>query len=93
MVKHVVMWTLKDKSKAEFLKNEIDGMKGKIPSLVDVESGVNYNESDAAFDLVLISIHRSKEELDAYQVDPIHQAFAQLLKPEVISRHVVDFEF
>ena len=93
MIKHVVMWTLKDKSRAEYLKKEIEGMKGKIPTMVDVESGVNYNSSDAAYDLVLISVHRSKEELDAYQKDPVHVALGKILKPEVLSRHVVDFEF
>lgn len=93
MVKHVVMWTLKDKNRAAALKEGIDAMKGKVPSMVDVESGINYNGSDAAFDLVLISVHRSKEELEAYQDDPVHGEFKKLIGPEALSRHVVDFEF
>ncbi len=93
MVKHVVMWTLKDKSKAEALKKEIEFMKGRISTMVDVECGVNCNSSDAAYDLVLISVHNSREDLNAYQTDPVHVAFGKILKPEVISRHVVDFEF
>ena len=93
MIKHVVMWTLKDKSRADYLKKEIESMKGKISTMVDVEAGVNYNSSDAAFDLILISVHNSKEDLDAYQSDPIHCALRDELVPEVLTRHVVDFEF
>ena len=60
MVKHVVMWKLKDKSAAEGLQKAILGMKGKVPSLIDIECGINFAEGDAACDLVLISTHASR---------------------------------
>ena len=92
MVKHIVMWSLKDKADAEELKAAIDAMKGRVPSMVDVESGINYNPSDASCDLVLISTHNSREDLDAYQDDPVHGEVKKLVGPKVVSRHVVDFE-
>ena len=93
MVKHVVMWTLKDKGDAPNLKAAIDNMKGKVSSMVDVECGINYNPGSAACDLILISVHNSKEELDAYQDDPIHGEVKKLVGAAVTARYVVDFEF
>jgi hypothetical protein len=92
MIKHVVMWTLKDKTKAEELKKAIDSMKGKINSLTDIECGINYNEN-ADCDLVLISVHKTRQDLDAYQVDPIHKEVGALIGGSVSSRHAVDFEY
>lgn len=93
MVKHVVMWTLKDEDDAPKLKAAIENMKGKVPSMVDVECGINYNTGNAACDLILISVHNSKEELDAYQDDPIHGEVKKLVGAAVTARYVVDFEF
>lgn len=93
MVKHIVMWTLKDKADAVKLKSVIEDMKGKIPSLVDVECGINYNSGDAACDLILISVHNSKEDLDTYQDDPIHGEVKKIVAAAVTARYVVDFEF
>lgn len=92
MVKHIVMWTLKNKAEAPALKEAIEGMKGKVPTMVDVECGINYNPADAACDLVLISVHNSKEDLDAYQDDPIHGEVKKIVGAAVTARHVVDFE-
>lgn len=93
MVKHVVMWRLKDRADGPGLKKAIENMKGKVPSLVDVECGINYNPADAACDLILISVHNSREELDAYQDDPLHGEVKKLVGPAVTERYVVDFDF
>ena len=93
MVKHIVMWSLKDKAKAPELKKCIEGMKGHVSTLVDVECGINVNPADAACDLVLISLHNSKADLDLYQKDPVHGEVKKIIGPQVLSRHVVDFEY
>ena len=93
MVKHIVMWTLSDISKAQELKALIESMKGKVDSLVDIESGINYNEEKADCDLVLISVHKTREDLEAYQIDPVHKEVAKVIGACVTSRHAVDFEF
>ncbi len=92
MVKHVVMWKLKDPSKAQELRTAILNMKGKVPSMIDVECGINFTEGDAACDLVLISTHESREALDTYQADPVHGEVKKLVGPAAASRHVADFE-
>ena len=92
MVKHVVMWKLKDKNRAEELKDAIYSMKGKVPSMVDVECGINFNPGEAACDLVLISTHNNRAELDDYQDDPLHGEIKKIVGPAAMSRHVTDFE-
>jgi len=93
MVKHVVMWTLNDVSQAPELKKSIESMKGRVDCLVDIECGINYNKDKADCDLVLISVHNSRNDLDAYQIDPIHKEVAKVIGAYVSSRHAVDFEF
>lgn len=93
MVKHIVMWNLKDKAEAPKLKTVIENMNGKVPSLVEVECGINYNPGDSACDLILISVHKSKEDLDAYQDDPIHGEVKKIVGAAVTARYGVDFEY
>ena len=92
MVKHVVMWNLKDPSKAGDIQKAILSMRGKIPSLIDLECGINFAPGDAACDLVLISTHKNREELDAYQADPVHGEIKKIMSVESVSRSAVDFE-
>lgn len=86
------MWKLKDPGLANKLKRSIESMNGRVPSLVSAEAGTNFVEGDAACDLVLISIHKSRTDLDMYQDDPVHGEIKKLIGPAAVSRHVVDFE-
>lgn len=92
MVKHVVMWTLKEPGRAQELKSAVDGMKGRVAGLTDLECGIDFIRGEASCDLVLISTHASREELDRYQADPVHGEVKKLIGPAAASRHAVDFE-
>ena len=79
MVKHIVMWKLKEeaegktkKENAEIIKSSLEGLKNKISEIVEIEVGINWNDSDAAYDVVLYSVFNTREDLDSYQVNP-HQ--------------------
>lgn len=91
MVKHVVAWKVPDKKNLAEMKQKLMGMKGQVESLKDIEVGINFNESDAAYDLVLITQHADAASLDAYQADPVHQGVAGFIKERVSARIVVDF--
>lgn len=94
MVRHVVMWKVKDKSiHPEEIKAKLLSMKGKIPALRDFEVGTDFNGSPMAYDLVLISTHESRIELEQYQNDPVHQAVSSYVRERIDSRAVVDFEY
>ncbi len=99
MVKHVVMWNLKDNaegvSKEENiakLKKELLDLKEKIAEIIVIEVGVNFNSSDAAYDVVLYSEFESKEALATYQKHPDHVKVAQFVGQIVEERVVVDYD-
>lgn len=92
MVKHVVMWRYKNKSDIKIAQDLLDGMKGKVPSLLNIETGVNYLDSPASYDLVLITEHKNQAALDAYQVDPLHEEVKVVLGKLDSERVVVDFD-
>lgn len=91
MVKHVVIWKLKDKADGQKLKNAIEYIAGKIPGLLSIEAGIDENCSDAAGDLILISTHSDKAALDAYQIHPVHVELKNLIVSCVSDRIVVDY--
>lgn len=99
MIKHVVMWKLKDFAEgadrarnAKRVKIELEALKNLIPQIWHIEVGVNCIESDAAYDVVLYSVFKSQADLDAYQNHPDHRAVAEFIGKLRESRVVVDYK-
>jgi len=92
MVKHVVMWKLRDKNDAQAIKEALEALGGKIPGLHSVEVGIDFLASEQSADLILIAELDSREALNVYQEHPDHQAVIPMLKAAAIARTVVDFE-
>lgn len=100
MIKHIVMWRIKDdcegqdkRATALFLKEELESMIGKVDGLRTLEVGINVNSSPAAYDLVLITEHSTLRDLEFYQEHPVHLAVAALIKASTKERVVVDYGF
>ena len=100
MIKHVVMWKLKDSAEGNDksinkvqIKEKLLELKQKIPQIESMEVGYNFNPSDAAFDVVLITTHKTVEMLKAYAAHPEHQQVAGFIGKVVADRKVVDFEY
>ena len=100
MIKHIVMWKLIDyyegKTKneiAETIKENIEALKEVIPQIKEVEVGINFNSSDAAFDLCLYSVFDSREDLEIYQNHPQHLKIAEYIAKVRTQRVVCDYEF
>ena len=95
MIKHIVMWKFKDDvveaDKLE-MKHLLESLKGVVPSLVDIEIGLNMADGDAAKDMVLYSEFATMEDLKAYVVHPEHLKVVEFVKPLVSERAVVDYE-
>lgn len=99
MVKHVILWTLKDEfSEAE--KNEIkagikeglEGLMGKIPGLLEIHVNTGRLDSSNA-DLMLDSVFTDAAALSAYAVHPEHVAVADgKVRPYTKLRSCLDFE-
>lgn len=98
MVKHIVMWKLKNevegKSKeenAKEMKIVLEDLINKIEVLRSIEVGININEVNE-YDVVLYSEVDSMEDLDIYQKHPAHVEAGKFIKTVVEARACVDYE-
>ncbi len=99
MIKHIVMWRLKDSAagagkeeNAGKLKEALEALEGVIEELKAVEVGINFNPSPAAFDVVLYSEFEDREGLQAYQNHPEHLKIVDFVGEIRSDRAVVDYE-
>ena len=99
MVKHIILWTLKDEFSAEEkeniklgIKENLENLVGKIPGLLDVKVNINPLPSSNA-DLMLDSSFESEEALKNYATHPEHVAVADgKVRPYTKTRSCLDFE-
>lgn len=98
MLKHIVMWRLKDQAEggdraanAQRIKAALEALRGRIPGLLSLEVGIDVERSPAAFDLVLYSTFEGPEALAAYQVHPEHARVAEFIGRVRSERAVVDY--
>ena len=99
MVKHVILWTLKELSEEEKksvkagIKKGLEDLKGKIPGLVDIKVNTNGRLPSSTADLMLDSTFESEEALKGYSKHPEHVLVADSkVRPFTASRACLDFE-
>jgi hypothetical protein len=101
MVKHIVIWKLKEaaangaakKENMEKFKELLMGLTGKIPCLLSAEVGLRTPLSpEGNDDIVLVSTFDTWADLDAYQVHPEHKKVVSFAKEVVEKRSALDYE-
>jgi stress responsive alpha/beta barrel protein len=99
MIRHIVMFRLKDQahgnSKAQnitIIKAKLEALRGVIPGLLRLDVGVDFSATDTSADLVLDTDFVSRAALDVYIVHPAHQAVVPFLAEARTERRLVDFE-
>ena len=99
MVKHIVMWKVKDGANGLSKQQILDKMKSRLTALVPIikeirkmEVGFNFFDSPAAWDIALYTEFDSKDALNTYQVHPDHVALKDFVLSVTESRAVVDYE-
>lgn len=99
MVKHIILWTLKDelggKSKAEVkegIKKGLEGLMGEIPGMIDIKVNIEPLDSSNA-EVMLDSTFESAEALKGYSVHPKHVAVADnFVRPYTATRTCMDYK-
>ena len=99
MVKHIILWTLKEMSedeknrvKAE-IKAGLEGLAGQIPGLLDIKVVTEGRLETSNADLMLDSSFESFDALKNYAVHPKHVKVAdEKVRPFTASRSCLDFE-
>lgn len=99
MIKHVILWNLKDsftddekaKIKAD-AKEHLEALTGKIPGLLEMKININPLPTSTA-DMMLDSSFESTDALKNYASHPEHVAVADTyVRPYTMSRSCLDFE-
>ncbi|MCI7108083.1 MAG: Dabb family protein [Agathobacter sp.] len=99
MVKHVILWTLKDTLSEEEkmtvkadIKSGLEGLAGQIPGLTEIHVYTEGLASSNA-DLMLDSTFEDEESLKGYAVHPKHVAVADgKVRPYTATRTCLDYE-
>ena len=99
MVKHIIIWNLKDtfseeekKSIKINAKKNLEALVGKIDGLIDLKMKIDFLPTSNG-EMMLDSTFESFEALKAYAIHPAHQAAAnEFVRPFTASRSCVDFE-
>ena len=99
MVKHIILWQLKDefsaKEKADIkrgIKSGLEGLLGKIEGLCEIKVYTEGLVSSNA-DLMLYSVFESEEALKGYATHPAHVEVANTkVRPFTKTRLCLDFE-
>lgn len=74
MVKHIVCFKLKDRSKesCEKAAELFRSMEGKVPQLKSIQVGVDFLHSPRSYDIILETTFENTDALNDYQNDPYH---------------------
>jgi len=99
MIKHIVMWRLKDSAhgndkatNAHLIKEKLEALNGRVPGILKMEVGIDFAHSETSSDVVLYSEFESREALNAYQAHPEHKALMPFVMEARAERRVVDYE-
>lgn len=100
MVKHIILWKLKDElteeQKAQVkqgIKDALESLKGQVPGLIDAKVQIDGRLETSNADLMLDTTLESFEALKAYAVHPAHvHAADTYVRPYTALRTCLDFE-
>lgn len=99
MIRHIVMWKLKDqaegaskKKNAEKLKLILEGLKTSINEIKNVEVGIQINGEDKeALDVVLICDFENELNFKMYTRNAAHKKAIKFINSVVEKRVFVDY--
>ena len=99
MIKHIVMWKLKDQAEgagraanAAKMKALLEGCRDIVPGIVEFEVALAQPGLEATYDVVLYSVFADKAALDAYQDHPKHVAVKPFIGAVRLERQCMDYE-
>jgi len=96
MVKHIILWKLKNEFNnndiKNGIKNSLESLKGVIDGLVEISVQTESLSSSNA-DVMLYSVFENEEALKNYAVHPAHVEVADTkVRPYTETRMCLDFE-
>ena len=99
MIKHIVMWKLKDfaenasrNENAVKMKQMLDTCAHLVTGIVKYETAIAEPESDSTYDLVLYAEFSSKAALSRYLLHPQHLAIKPFAAAVREARQSINYE-
>ncbi len=99
MIKHIVIWKLREFSSreekaktAQNLRSKLLEMQEAISEIQSVEVGINNDKASSSnYDVILITRFKSWSDLKAYKVHPAHQELIEYLQNIRELRVAIDY--
>ena len=99
MVKHIILWTLKDSLSEEekiqikkSIKEGLESLQGVVPGLTDIKVQIDGRLASSNADLMLDCTLESEEALKGYAAHPAHVAIANSrVRPFTAIRSCLDY--
>jgi quinol monooxygenase YgiN len=99
MIKHIVMWKLKEHAEgadratnAARMKTMLDACAALVPGILKLEAVVAQPGLEATYDVLLYSEFADRAALDAYQQHPEHVALKPFFGAVREARQCMDYE-
>jgi hypothetical protein len=99
MLRHIVMWTLKDHAEGndratniKKVQEMLESCSALVPGIIYFKVAVATPGFEATCDILLDSTFASKEALDAYQTHPTHVSMKPFVGAVRRERQCIDFE-
>jgi quinol monooxygenase YgiN len=99
MVKHIVVWKLKEsaegadkKENALKIRKALEAIRNTIPGMIRLEVGMDFSSTETSGDIVLYSEFEDRAALEVYQAHPEHQKAAAFVRSVVAERRLIDYE-
>jgi len=99
MIKHIVMWKLKQQAEgadrltnAREMKRRLDACAQIVPGILTFEVALAQPELEASYDVVLYSEFADRAALEAYVQHPTHQAVVPFIGAIREARQCMDYE-
>ena len=99
MIKHIVMWQLKDHAEgadkatnALKIKALLEACSDIVPGIMKLEVAIARPDLEATYDVVMYSEFESAAALDAYQNHPQHLALKPFVGAIRLARQCMDYE-
>ncbi|MBY0557228.1 MAG: Dabb family protein [Burkholderiaceae bacterium] len=99
MIKHIVMWKLKEHAEgadratnAARMKTMLDACAGLVPGILKLEAVLAQPGLEATYDVLLYSEFADRAALDAYQQHPDHVALKPFFGAVREARQCMDYE-
>lgn len=99
MIKHIVLWRLKDTAhghdratNARLMKTRLEALIGRISGLLRLEVGIDVSNEESSSHVSLYAEFTDLQALATYAAHPEHRAVSAFIAEAGTERRVVDYE-